>query len=273
MTSPPWSAWKPLFTRPRRHRVRAVAVSMLGKIKRSKYPALTEAEEAISIPLQTLAQAIFDAILVHIVNEVSPGGRWQELQQQMCESLNRKKDEHTLAILADEYDDATVVFLQVSATVWLCDRLALRPSPTPNHLAPTLSLVYANVAPCASGERGRLRGKSRGPRRARRARHRRPLGHAGYQTRPELAAAAAKESSRGFHRRPHIEGSTRPHVATRCPPTAQPTAHSRRGWLGRSLSPILHTNIQPPRGLFCILAWRTLPRHVTYTQPTRCKTA
>ena len=48
-------------------------------------------EEAISVPLQTLAQAIFDAVLVHIVNSVSPGGKWQRLQQQMCESLNRRK--------------------------------------------------------------------------------------------------------------------------------------------------------------------------------------
>ena len=43
------------------------------------------------MPLQTLAQAIFDAVLVHIVNSVSPGGKWQRLQQQMCESLNRRK--------------------------------------------------------------------------------------------------------------------------------------------------------------------------------------
>ena len=48
---------------------------MLQKIKRAKYPALTAEEEAISIPLQTLAQAIFDAVLVHIVDTVSPGGK------------------------------------------------------------------------------------------------------------------------------------------------------------------------------------------------------
>ena len=29
-------------------------------------------------------QAIFDAILVYIVNIVSPSGKWQQLQQQMC---------------------------------------------------------------------------------------------------------------------------------------------------------------------------------------------
>ena len=40
---------------------------LLVPIKRSKYPALTEAEETISIPLQTMCGAIFDAILVQIV--------------------------------------------------------------------------------------------------------------------------------------------------------------------------------------------------------------
>ena len=195
----------------------------------------------------------------------------------MCESLNRKKDEHTLAILADEYDDATVVFLQVSATVWLCDRLALRPSPTPNHLAPTLSLVYANVAPCASGERGRLRGQSRGPRRARRALHRRPLGHAGYQTRPELAAAAAKEFlSRGFHRRPHIEGST---TTARGPPAARPPLNRLPTLVGACLAApsllsftrIYSLHVASSASRF---ARRTLPPpcHIPQ-QPTRCKTA
>jgi len=95
------------------------AAGMLQKIKRAKYPALTAEEEAISVPLQTLAQAIFDSVLVHIVNAVSAGGKWQRLQQQMCDSLNRKKDERTLSILAGTYEDATVVFLQESAAVFV----------------------------------------------------------------------------------------------------------------------------------------------------------
>jgi hypothetical protein len=78
-----------------------------------QYPAVTAEEEAISVPLQTLAQAIFDAILVHVVNAVSGHGKWQQLQQQMCESLNRRKDERTLDILSTTYADASVVFLQV----------------------------------------------------------------------------------------------------------------------------------------------------------------
>ena len=41
---------------------------LLGTIKKSKYPALTADEERISIPLQTLYLAVFDAILVHMLN-------------------------------------------------------------------------------------------------------------------------------------------------------------------------------------------------------------
>ena len=38
--------------------------SMLAKIKNAKYPAISLEEEAISIPLQAMAGAVFDAILV-----------------------------------------------------------------------------------------------------------------------------------------------------------------------------------------------------------------
>ena len=96
-----------------------IPASMLAKIKRSKYPAITEAEENISVPLQTLAQAIFDAVLVHVVNSVSPGAKWQRLQQQMCDALNRRKNERTLAILARTYSDATIIFLQETASVFV----------------------------------------------------------------------------------------------------------------------------------------------------------
>jgi len=94
--------------------------AMLQKIKQSKYPAITAEEEAISIPLQTLCQAIFDAILVHIVTTVSPTpGKWQTLRLQMCEALNKRKDERTKAILDNSYADADVIFLQEAAAAFL----------------------------------------------------------------------------------------------------------------------------------------------------------
>jgi hypothetical protein len=41
---------------------------LIQPIKRSKYPAITEEEEKISKPLQVMTLAIFDAILVHMMN-------------------------------------------------------------------------------------------------------------------------------------------------------------------------------------------------------------
>ena len=66
--------------------------SMLQKIAREKYPAISPEEEAVSIPLQLLCGAIFDATLVHMLNTVAPG-KWFPLKQAICESLmSRKQD-------------------------------------------------------------------------------------------------------------------------------------------------------------------------------------
>jgi hypothetical protein len=92
--------------------------TLLIPIKKSKYPAVTEEEERISIPLQTLAGGIFDAILVHIANEVAPA-KWQALRGEMCAALNLKKTEHTLGIIQDTYNDVDVFFLQEVATTFI----------------------------------------------------------------------------------------------------------------------------------------------------------
>ena len=76
-----------------------------------RYPAVTEEEERISIPLQTMCGAIFDAILFHIVETVS-GTKWQSLRTEMCEALNLKKTDHTLGVLERTYGDSDVIFLQ-----------------------------------------------------------------------------------------------------------------------------------------------------------------
>ena len=88
---------------------------LLQPIKRSKYPAITMAEEAVSLPLQTLAGAIFDAILVHMMQDVA-SDTWQPLRTQLCEALNRKKDSRTLDILDQKYSDADIVFVQEAAS-------------------------------------------------------------------------------------------------------------------------------------------------------------
>ena len=88
---------------------------LLQPIKRSKYPAISMAEEAVSLPLQTLAGAIFDAILVHMMNSVAPD-TWQPLRTTLCEALNRKKDSRTLDILDQKYSDADLIFVQEAAS-------------------------------------------------------------------------------------------------------------------------------------------------------------
>jgi len=91
---------------------------MFGPIKKSKYPAISEEEEAISVPLQTLAGGIFDAILVHMMNSVTVGGAWQPLRSDMCEKLNRRKNDRTVEILETTYRGTDVVFLQEVANAF-----------------------------------------------------------------------------------------------------------------------------------------------------------
>ncbi|VEU36070.1 unnamed protein product [Pseudo-nitzschia multistriata] len=85
---------------------------MLQKIKKAKYPDITEQEETDSLPLQTMCGAIFDAILVHMMNTVSTPEIWQTLKQTMVENLNKKKVPHTLEILKSTYGDADIITLQ-----------------------------------------------------------------------------------------------------------------------------------------------------------------
>jgi hypothetical protein len=92
---------------------------MLSKIKKAKYPDISEEEEAISIPLQAMAGAIFDAIMVHMMNVLAPS-TWQLLRADMCEKLNKKKNDRTIQILETTYGDVDVQFLQVRACVCAC---------------------------------------------------------------------------------------------------------------------------------------------------------
>jgi hypothetical protein len=52
---------------------------MLQNIARSKYPAISEKEEKMSIPLQVMALAIFDGVLLHILNMLAPA-TWQPIK-------------------------------------------------------------------------------------------------------------------------------------------------------------------------------------------------
>ena len=92
--------------------------SLLKKINRAKYQAVSEQEEEDPLPLQTLCGAIFDGILVHMMNKVSPPDVWQQLKRTIVENLNKKKVRRTLEILESQYMDSDILTLQeVSSTL------------------------------------------------------------------------------------------------------------------------------------------------------------
>lgn len=102
-----------------------VPYQLLQPIKRAKYPDITEEEEKVSLPLQTMCGAIFDAILVHIMNTVS--GEWQPLKRAMVENLNKKKVPKTLAILEMEtYIKSDIITLQEVSAAFI-DQAKNRP--------------------------------------------------------------------------------------------------------------------------------------------------
>eukprot|EP00956_Cyclotella_meneghiniana_P002623 scaffold3075_cov62-Cyclotella_meneghiniana.AAC.6 len=85
---------------------------MLQPIKKAKYPDITEEEEKVSLPLQTMCGAIFDAILVHMMNTVSTPEVWQSLKKTMVENLNKNKVPRTLDILEKVYGTSDIITLQ-----------------------------------------------------------------------------------------------------------------------------------------------------------------
>jgi hypothetical protein len=85
---------------------------LLQPIRRSKYPALTEAEERMSLPLQTLCMAIFDAVQLHVVETCAPG-EWERLRREIADALTQKKVDRTLDVIEDAaFADVDVWFLQ-----------------------------------------------------------------------------------------------------------------------------------------------------------------
>jgi len=113
-----WSSWKKfMFDKPLVISKNGIDTTMkpyemLQGIKKSKYPDITEEEEEKSLPLQTMCGAIFDAILVHMMNTVSTPSVWQALKQEMVEALNKKKVPHTLELLRTSYGNSDIITLQ-----------------------------------------------------------------------------------------------------------------------------------------------------------------
>jgi len=93
-----------------------IPYQMLKSISKAKYPSIEEQEEADSLPLQTLCGAIFDAILVYMMNDVSKPAEWQTLKRTMVEKLNKQKTPNTLSILKTQYAEADIITLQEVST-------------------------------------------------------------------------------------------------------------------------------------------------------------
>lgn len=119
-----WDAWKTfMFENPLTVRVKGgIAVQrpvdMLDPIPRNKYPAVTEDEERLAIPLQILCQAIFDGIIVHLMNTLAPNGEWQVVKGKIYEKLYKMKHVNTMNIIANVYGTVDIVCLQEVAAVF-----------------------------------------------------------------------------------------------------------------------------------------------------------
>jgi hypothetical protein len=84
---------------------------MIPKIEKSKYPIITSEEEKISVPLGILSLALFDSILIHMMNSLEPK-EWQSIRQKICFQCNYQKQNRTLEILLSSYNDSDIIFLQ-----------------------------------------------------------------------------------------------------------------------------------------------------------------
>jgi len=110
-----WAQWREfMFSQPVRPGV--TVVQLLKPIPRAKYPALSETEERLSVGLQIVYQAVFDAIIIHMLSVVGTDSAgndvWQRIRSDIAQALNRDKPSKVAGILRAQYGDADIVFLQ-----------------------------------------------------------------------------------------------------------------------------------------------------------------
>jgi hypothetical protein len=102
-----------------------IPYQLLQPIKKVKYPEISVEEEQVSLPLQTLCCAIFDSILIHIMNEVST--EWQPIKRAIVESLIKEKVTKMLDILETAtYIDSDIITLQEASSAFI-DQARSRP--------------------------------------------------------------------------------------------------------------------------------------------------
>ena len=93
-----WAAWRTFMFQSQvvlacggKHNGATPILDLLEPISALKYPALSLEEERISIPLQVLALAIFDAILLHIISAVSEDA-WQGIRASLAHAFRINKE-------------------------------------------------------------------------------------------------------------------------------------------------------------------------------------
>jgi len=86
-------------------------------IEQKKYPKITKEEERISLPLQTLCLAIFDSILIHILNTIAADS-WMPIKLELGSKLNKGKLDRTMQILEQSYSDRDAIFLQEAGSAF-----------------------------------------------------------------------------------------------------------------------------------------------------------
>lgn len=112
-----WTAWTRFMFRDKLHTKGSSTSSgvlpyqLLAPISRAKYPSISKEEAAVSLPLQTLSLAIFDAVLVHMMHSLG-SAVWQPIRSSLCSELNHKKNDRTLQILETAYGAMDAIFLQ-----------------------------------------------------------------------------------------------------------------------------------------------------------------
>ncbi|KAH9249474.1 hypothetical protein BASA81_012836 [Batrachochytrium salamandrivorans] len=112
-----WKQWKHFMFAPSGGKL--PVCQLLKPIPRSKYPELTVEDEALSLPLQTISLAVFDSILIHMLETVAPQW-WQELRAKMCLALNSRKNVRIVEILNNDlYAQSQVVCLQETSIEFL----------------------------------------------------------------------------------------------------------------------------------------------------------
>lgn len=67
----------------------------------------------MAAPLQVMFLAMYDSVLLYIVNEI--GGFWQMLRETICYNLVKTKNRRLTAIMGTVYKEYDIIFVQEAA--------------------------------------------------------------------------------------------------------------------------------------------------------------